>query len=239
MIAAGHDLGGNLSSTKLPDRAPVQLESAGDGAQAQALSQQRVNLGMPLLRARQLPTSRGRRRGEWRSSRWDFLRLELRTQRGQCARREAFQCLRQIVREVPAISYLKGTGCATSCCVRKYTTTVAANDLHIGMLMIAEPVDQGVSRGILQQVNDAVSRGIHQNRAVAASAAKRKFVNTKHLWRIDGLLRKRPHQTHQRGAAGRHRETLTVPTPRTTAEGNADGLKHRPETERSMRVPLG
>ena len=95
-----------------------------------------------------------------------------------------------------AISYLKGTGCATSCSIRIDTTTVAANDLHIGMLMIAEPVDQGVSRGILQQVDDAVSRGIHQNRAVAASAAKRKFVNPEHLWRLDGLLRERAYQTH-------------------------------------------
>src|SRR5712691_7025004 len=133
-------------------------------------------------------------RAAWRRSRWDFLRLQLRTQHGQRARREAFQCLRKIVREVPAISYLKGTGCATSCSVRIYTTTVAANDLHIGMLMIAEPIDQGVSRGILQQVDDAVSRCIHQNRAVAASAAKRKFVNPEYLWRLDGLLRERPHQ---------------------------------------------
>src|SRR5260370_41669356 len=141
---------------------------------------------MPPLRARQLPTSRGRRRDEWRSSRWDFLRLQLRTQHDQRACREAFQCLHKIVREVPAISYLKGTGCATSCSVRIYTTTVAANDLHIGILMIAEPVDQGVSRGILQQVDDAVSSGIHQNRAVAASSAKRKFVNSEHFWRLDG-----------------------------------------------------
>ena len=112
------------------------------------------------------------------------------------ARREAFQCLREIVREVPAISYLKGTGCATSCSVGIHTTTVAADYLHIGMRMVAEPVDQGVSRGILQQVDDAVSRGIHQNRAVAASAAKRKFVNPEHLWRLDGLLRERAYQTH-------------------------------------------
>jgi len=239
MLAAAYDLGGNLSSAKLTDRPPVQFESAGNGAQAQALSQQRVDFGMPFLRPGRRPTSRGRRRDEWRSSWWYFLRLQLRAQHGQRARREAFQCLRQIVREVPAIGYLKGTGCATSCSVGIHTPTVAADHLHIGMRMVAEPVDQGVSRGILQQVDDAVSRGIHQNRAVAASAAKRKFVNTEHLWRLDRLLRECPHQTHQRSAAGRHRETLTVPTPRTTAEGNADGLKHRPETERSMRVPLG
>src|SRR6266849_4330321 len=132
---------------------------------------------MPLLRARQLPTSRGRRRDEWRSSWWYFLRLQLRAQHGQRARREAFQCLRKIVREVPAISYLKCTGCPTSCSVGIHTTTVAADDLHIGMLMVAEPVHQGISRGILQQVDDAVSSGIHQNRPIAASAAKRKFVN--------------------------------------------------------------
>jgi len=140
---------------------------------------------------------------------------------------------------VPAISYLKCTGCATSRSVGIHTTTVAADDLNIGMLMLAEPVDEGVSRGILQQVDDAVSSGIHQNRAVAASSAKRKFVNSEHLWRLDGLLRERPYQTHQRGAARRHRQTRAVPTPRTTAEGKADGLKHRPEPERSMRVPLG
>src|SRR5712692_1452157 len=98
MIAAAHDLGGNLSRPKLPDRPPVQVESAGNGAQAQALRKQRVDLRMPLLLPRRLSTSRGRRRGEWRSSRWDFLRLQLRTQHGQRARREAFQCLRKIMR---------------------------------------------------------------------------------------------------------------------------------------------
>ena len=205
MITAAHDLASNLSRTKLPDRPPVQVESAGNSAQAQALRQQRVDLGMPLLRPRRLPTSRGRRRGEWRSSRWDLLRLQLRTQHGQRARREAFQCLRKIVREVPAISYLKGAGCATSCSVGIHTTTVAADDLHIGMLMVAEPIHQGISRRILQQVDDAVSCGIHQNRAVTASATKRKFVNPEHPWRLDGLLRERSYQTHQRGAARRHR----------------------------------
>src|SRR5437868_2857274 len=39
MIAAGHDLGGNLSRAKLPDCATVQVESSGNGAQAQALRQ--------------------------------------------------------------------------------------------------------------------------------------------------------------------------------------------------------
>src|SRR5438067_13568945 len=91
----------------------------------------------------------------------------------------------------------RGTWYATSRSVGIHTTTVAADDLHLSMIMVAEPVDQGVSGGILQQVDDAVSSGIHQNRAVAASAAKRKFVNPEHLWRLDGLLRERPYQTHQ------------------------------------------
>ena len=99
----------------------------------------------------------------------------------------------------------RGTWYATSRSVGIHTTTVAADDLHLSMIMVAEPVDQGVSGGILQQVDDAVSSGIHQNRAVAASAAKRKFVNPEHLWRLDGLLRERPYQTHQRGTARRHR----------------------------------
>jgi len=51
MIAATDDLGGNLSRAKLSDRPPVQVESAGNGAQAPALSEQRVDLGMPLLTA--------------------------------------------------------------------------------------------------------------------------------------------------------------------------------------------
>ena len=61
MLAAAYDLGGNLSSAKLTDRPPVQFESPANGAQAQALSQQRVDFGMPFL-------STGQRLGQLRET---------------------------------------------------------------------------------------------------------------------------------------------------------------------------
>src|ERR1700730_5037789 len=101
-----------------------------------------------------------------------------------------------------------------------HPVTVTANNLHTGM--VAEPVHQGVSRGIFQQVDDTVRGRVHENRSVSVSAAKCEFVNPQHSWRFDWPLWDCPYHAQQRGAAGGHLQALALPTPWSATERETD-----------------
>jgi hypothetical protein len=71
--------------------------------------------------------------------------------------------------------------------------------------MLAKPRDERVSRRIFEQVNDTVSTHVHQNRALSASPAQRKFIDTKNRRRRDWPFWKCPYHAQQCAAAGWHR----------------------------------
>jgi hypothetical protein len=137
---------------------------------------------------------------------------------------------------MPSVGNLECTRRAASRSTGVNAIAVTANNL--GSRMVGEPTDDGIRRWIFQQVDHAVSIGIHQDRAVAASTTKRKFVDPEHPWRLDCPLWDCPHHAQQRRAARGHRQTLAMPTPWSAAEGETDRFEHRPEPERSVGVPL-
>ena len=87
---------------------------------------------------------------------------------------------------MPPVSYLEGFGRAAPGSAGEDAITVAADDL--GTWLFAEPLDDRISRGIFLQIDNAVRIRVHQNRAVAATAAKSKFVHPEYLYRLDWCL---------------------------------------------------
>jgi hypothetical protein len=99
-----------------------------------------------------------------------LLRFEFSPECCKHADGDTLQRVGQVVDQMPPVSHLECLGRATPGSTGADAITISADDL--GTRMFARPIDERISRGIFQQIDNAMRIRIHQNRAVATSTSE-------------------------------------------------------------------
>ena len=164
--------------------------------------------------SRQRRLTRGFRRG--------FDGLECLSNDYRVSLEQALDRLTQVFEQVPAIGNLLGFRCTFRCCLGVGRRTVPADEFNARMIL--EPLRDGVSITIRQEIDDVAPLQVHDDRAVALPFAPRPVVDTDEARRRRCIVLERFDTSEQRIRAGCHGETIGKTSPSFSSESKADGL---------------
>src|SRR5205085_3733744 len=116
--------------------------------------------------------------------------------------KESLECVTQIEQQVEAIGHLLCLGSSFARSLRIGSCTVTADDFD--SRMSGEPGLEGLSLAIRQDIHNAMSLQINQDRAVRSPLAHGPVVYSKHAWGRGSRQRSTAQQTEQGVSTDRH-----------------------------------
>ena len=118
---------------------------------------------------------------------------------------QPLQRVTEVAEKVPAVGDLDGIRCSLSGSLRIGSGPITSDDVHPGVLI--EPSRHRVSGPIRQEIDDAPTFEIADDRAVAAATTERPVIDADDAGRRMTRQISRPDQAQQRVATGRQGES--------------------------------
>ncbi len=106
---------------------------------------------------------------------------------------EGFECGREILQQVKAISYLNGIGCTAACTFGIAPAPIPTDDL--GATVLFQPRLKRFWLPVGQEVDHAVSLEINHDSAVAVTTAEGEVIDTQDARCVMGRKRRIPEES--------------------------------------------
>ena len=142
----------------------------------------------------------------------------------------------QVLEEVKTVRDLNGVGSSLPRALRVGAASVAGNDLYSGMLL--QPLRQGLSPAVGEQIDDAAALEIHQDRAILLALPLGPVVHPEYPRRAVCGGRRPFQSAQQRVAAGAHSQMVGETCAGFSAQRLGDGFQCLGEADRAPGVGL-
>src|SRR5437588_11978031 len=129
----------------------------------------------------------------------------------------------KVEQQMEPIGHLLGLGCsfASTLCIGSCTVTAH----HFNSRMSGKPGFQGLSLPVWQDLHNAMSLQIYQERAVGAPFAQRPVIHSKDAWRRSSRKRSTAQQTEHSVSTDRHQHVFALTRRRSASQFFGDGTE--------------
>src|SRR2546423_2043378 len=137
--------------------------------------------------------------------------------------KEPLECFVKVEQQMEPIGHLLGLGCSFASTLCIGSCTVTAN--HFNSRMSSEPGFQCLSLPVWQDLHNAMSLQIDQERAVGLPFAERPIVYPKHAWRRSSRKRSTAQQTEHGVSTDGHQDVFALTRRRSASQFFGDATE--------------